>query len=441
MEFTVKRDPFLRELGLLAEVASKKGDRPILACIRMEAKDDELLLDATDSDVSMGCVLGGTDGLAIESDGVAVIDAKRLHSYVRGMESAEVFCATDATGWLELRYPNRKEGKPLYRMPGFPAGDFPAIPEAPDQEAEDGWKTGSIPAPAFANMAAKAEYALSGESGTLNVPGAQLEFGEDAVRMVATDGHKLIVASRKGGVEKPWEIVIPRKALASIASMCRAVQLGGMVAISRGPNHVFAFAGGRVVAATMLAGQFPAWRNITKGIRMVKFAALDTKRFRACAARAAAVLDARGIGGIKLQFSASGVLRFNAQSSLFGEADEWMDIAYKVDEEKAANMADKDLTVRVGHAHLLDFLATAQSEVMKVAGSDASQPVKLVDGDLEQDGFETTCIIMTINEAVAAQAAEVQASEKAEKAAGKKEEAASAVAGAAEKPRRARGKK
>lgn len=437
MEFRIKREPFLRELTLLQDVAGKNDNRPILACVKIEARDDELLLDATDADVSMGCICTSEhDGLSIEQDGIAVVNAKRLYSYIRGMESAEVTCATDTLNWLELRYPDRKEGKPLYRMPGFPIDDFPAIPEAPESDSGD-WKMSSIPAPAFADMAQRAEYAIAGDRGSISIQGALLNFDTDASRMIATDGNKLIVAARKGGVASPWSVAIPRRALASIASMCRSLQLGGAVEITRGPNRIFAFAGGRMLSGTLLAAQFPAWQTIVKGLRLVKFAALDTKCFKACAERAAAVLDAKGVGGLKLQFSASGILRFNAQSSLFGEAEEQMEIGYKLDEKVAANMADKDLTVRLSHVYLLGFLATAQAEVMKIAGSDAALPVKLVDGDLEADGFQVDCIIMSINEAVAAQAMEIAAATEKPKA----QEAASAVAGAAEKPRRARGKR
>lgn len=439
MEFSIKREPFLKELALLQDVASKKNDRPILACIRIEAKDDELLLDATDADVSMGCVCNKGDGLAVEESGIAVVDAKRLYNYIRGMESESVAFTTDEQEYLSIWYPDRRDGKPLYRMPGFHAVDFPAVPEPPDSESENGWKSSSLPAPAFANMATRAEYAVSGDKGVLSIQGALLEFGEDAARMIATDGNKLIVAARKGGAEKAWDVMIPRRALAAIAAMCRSLSIGGSVEITRGPNRVFAYAGGRMVASTMLAAQFPPWRNImTKGVRAVKFAALDTKRFRACASRAAAVLDDRGLGGLKLQFTSSGILKFNAQSSLFGEADEWMEIGYKLDEKAAENMADKDLTVRLGHNYLLDFLGTCQSEVIKVAGSDASSPVKLIDGDLKTDGFQVDCVIMPINEAVAAQAAEiaqVEKKEKTEKKSGRKEPAPSSEP-APEKTRR-----
>lgn len=416
MEFTIKREPFLKELALLQDVASKKYDNnPIWACVKIEAREDELLLDATDADVSMGCVCDAGDGLSVEEVGVTVVDAKRLRSYIGGMESTEVVCTTDEQEWLSIWYPDRRDGKPLYRMPGFPTKNFPTVPEPPDAESENGWKSSSLPAPVFANMETRAQYAISGDRGSMTINGALLEFGEDAARMVATDGNKLIVAAYKSSAIKPWDIMIPRRALVAIAAICRSLSLGGSVEITRGPNHVFAYAGGRMVASTMLAAQFPPWRNILqKGVRMVKFAALDTKRFKACASRAAAVLDDRGLGGLKLQFTTSNILRFNAQSSLFGEADEWMDIGYKLD-EKATEMVDKDLTVRLGHSYLLDFLGTCQSEVIKVAGSDASSPVKLIDGDLETDGFRVECVIMTINEAVAAQAAEIAASEKKEK--------------------------
>jgi len=440
MEFTIKREPFLKELALLQDVASRKHDNnPIRACVKIEARESELLLDATDADVSMGCICNASDGLSVEETGVAVVDAKRLRSYIGGMESTEVVCTTDEQEWLSIWYPDRRDGKPLYRMPGFPTKDFPTVPEPPDAESENGWKSSSLPAPVFANMETRAQYAISGDRGSMTIHGALLEFAEDAARMVATDGNKLVVAAYKSSAVKPWDVMIPRRALAAIAAMCRSLPLGGSVEITRGPNHVFAYAGGRMVASTMLAAQFPPWRNIMqKGVRAVKFAALDTKRFKACASRAAAVLDDKGLGGLKLQFTTSNILRFNAQSSLFGEADEWMDIGYKLDEKAAENMADKDLIVRLGHAYLLDFLGTCQSEVIKITGSDASSPVKLIDGDLEADGFQVECVIMTINEAVAAQAAEIaqnEKKEKAEKKSGRKEPAAP-VEAAPEKTRR-----
>lgn len=423
MQFIIRREALQRELALLQEVAAQKNANPILSCVKLEVEDGKLSLAATDTSVSMFSTCGsGDSGLTVSEDGIAIVDAKRLHGYVKAMEGSEVALSTDEENWLHLSCESAK-----FRMQGYAAIDFPQLPEPPDDAI-----TSQLPGIALADLIERIEYAIDMGESRYTLSGAFMEVvsatekveatdstPEKAatpavIRLVATDGFRLSIATRTGEFADPWTVLIPKKGLSAIASMARSGQGGAVVELSKNSNHVFAVSGRRTIASLLLAGQFPDWRNIVNAVKTEKFAVVDTRKFRSAAARVAMVLDGKTDSGIKLNFLASGNLTLESINRTSGEdAKEEVGIGYRLKDEATEN---KDLTLRVNHRFLLDFVNPAKSSMLRAAGADSATPLRLTDGNLRTDGYQYDYILLAINEnAATAPIPEKPKKEKAEK--------------------------
>jgi len=95
MEFSVKRGDFLKELSLIQGVVEKKNTIPILSFVLITAKDDQIVMVATDMDVSLRCSCPA----AVRASGTVAIQAKRLFEIVRNLPEADILIKrTDGTG-------------------------------------------------------------------------------------------------------------------------------------------------------------------------------------------------------------------------------------------------------------------------------------------------------------------------------------------------------
>jgi len=400
MNLAIRQESLQRELVLLQDIAAQKTVSPILSCVYIKAEEGKVVLSATDGEVSLTTTCDD-NGLSISEEGIAVVDAKRFYDYVKSMDGNEVALSTDQQNWLNL-----SSGASRFRMPGRAADDFPQQPTL-----QEGAMKSQVPATGLASLIEGVTYAINEVVGK-TLPGAYMEFtvskdaGEvkppipAAIRFVATDGLRLSVATRTGEFTTPWDVMIPQKGLRAIASMARASVGGSVITLSKGQNHIFATDGRRILSSLLLAGTFPNWKTIFQKIKTEKFAAVDMKKLRTAISSAAMVLDGRGESGVKLNFDPSGVLHLEAVNlSDGGDYRGDIDIGYKVKDE--SSVEGKDLTVRVNHRYLLDFLTNARSSIIRVGGTNAANPLRLTDGDLRTEGFQCDYILMSINENIA----------------------------------------
>jgi len=78
MEFTAKKDEFLRELSLIQGIVERKNTIPVLANVLIEAGDSEVTLAATDLDVGLRCRFPAE----VKDAGSLTLSAKKLFEIV-----------------------------------------------------------------------------------------------------------------------------------------------------------------------------------------------------------------------------------------------------------------------------------------------------------------------------------------------------------------------
>src|ERR1700675_634882 len=98
MEFTVSKNDLVRELGLSQGVVEKKTTIPILSNVLIEAKDDRIILTATDLELGIRCSCPAK----VKKEGAGTIPARRLLDYVRLLPDADVQIKLADNHWASL---------------------------------------------------------------------------------------------------------------------------------------------------------------------------------------------------------------------------------------------------------------------------------------------------------------------------------------------------
>lgn len=159
---------------------------PILSHVLLRAENSALLMSATDLDVGMTNSCAGE----IVKKGEAAVQGRKFFEIVKELaEGASVRMKTEENFWMEIL-----SQKSRFKLSGLDPKDFPTLPKY--EEAE----YGSIDGENLREMIEKTVYAVSQDESRKNLSGVYVEAVDNVIRMVATDGHRLVYIDRKGKI-------------------------------------------------------------------------------------------------------------------------------------------------------------------------------------------------------------------------------------------------
>jgi len=195
---------------------------------------------------------------AVTAVGKAAVSARHFNEVVRKMPRGPLQLAI-AGEQCEVRY---GDGKGWSRFPIQDASDFPRIPElkAENQVTLEG--------DALARLITRSSYAASTDATRPNLSGVFIHGGDKQVLFVATDGHRLARASRKGayaGLGKEG-VIVPSRALAAVSRTAEEATSPVAIEIAAGRNQAgFTAQVGEFrvqILARLLQGPYPNYEQV-----------------------------------------------------------------------------------------------------------------------------------------------------------------------------------
>src|ERR1051325_1146083 len=306
MEFTVSKTDLVRELGLSQGVVEKKTTIPILSNVLIEAKDDRIILTATDLELGIRCSCPAK----VKKEGAGTIPAKKLLDYVRLLPDAEL-----TVKFLENHWANLTCGRSKTRMAGMSRESFPELPQMPERVAE-------IPVRVLSSMIARTSFAISMEESRFTLNGALLLLKPESMTMVATDGHRLafVESGVDGGqVSKPFRALMPKKAMGEIVKLADDSGGEAKAVFAGDDNHLFFQIGERLLLTRKLTGNFPDYERVLPKDNSLT-ATLNKDEVRAAIERVAQFADERS-KAIRVKFM-SGEVQIFSSSVETGESEE-----------------------------------------------------------------------------------------------------------------------
>lgn len=253
MKLSIERAVLLRALAHVQSVVERRNTIPILSNVRLEAKDGQLHLAATDMDLEVVEAVSAD----LQVAGSTTAPAHVLYDICRKLpEGSEV--ALDATG--DAGRLSIACGRIHFRLPCLPPEDFPVM------SGGDFSHKFALPASELRRMIDKTRFAISTEETRYYLNGIYLH-GADAesgpmLRAVATDGHRLarIDSEQPDGAAGMPGIIVPRKAVGELRKLVD--EIDGAVEIELSDTKIrFAF-DTVVLTSKLIDGTFPDYERV-----------------------------------------------------------------------------------------------------------------------------------------------------------------------------------
>ena len=386
MELIIQQADLVKELQLLQGIVERKNTIPILANVVIEAEEgaSECRLAASDLDVSVRTPCTAT----VPQGGTLTLPARKLYEIVRSSPDPEIRIKQTAPGTAAVA-----AGPFSSRMQTMPSDEFPVMATASG--------TGAIPLAAapLAEMIARTHFAVTGEDTRFFLNGALFLLSESSMTLVATDGHRLALATaaRKPGDPgtesdpsgkdtapqaadrtEPARVILPKKTLVELARLLNEDNTEE-VAYERTKNHLFFDVGGRQLVSRTIDAQFPNHeRVLPKGNN--KRIELDRDRLTSSLKRVA-LLSNEQSRAVKLEIGADRV-EISSSNPNVGQASETLAVEYKGPETEVCFNAQ----------YILDFLGVVDCDSVVLEFKDNVSQAVLSPSSSEE--FQYTYVIM-----------------------------------------------
>jgi DNA polymerase-3 subunit beta len=247
-----------------------------------------------------------------------------------------------------------RSGKSRFQLQTLPPEDFPRLagPEGTPVAFE-------LPQRALKSVLALVQYAMAQQDIRYYLNGLLMMVDAGELRVVATDGHRLAVATRELAARDlgKQEVIIPRKTILELAKLLQDTEEPVSIELS-GSQARFRF-DGILLASKLVDGKFPDYQRVIPTAHP-KHLTIGRQTLGAALQRAA-ILTNDKFRGVRWVLG-DGSLKITCTNTEQEEAQEELELDYKGDA--------LDIGFNVGY--LLDVLNNLDTEEIEVSLGDAN---------------------------------------------------------------------
>jgi DNA polymerase-3 subunit beta len=326
MNVVVTKEEFSKALQLVQSAVSKRTTMPILSNLKISAdqKSNTIQLTASDLELSAVCSVKAS----VKRSGSTTVSAKVFGDIIRELPEGDITLVLGEGERLDVHSKGSK-----FKIVGISADEYPTLPGLACVASD------IVPARVLLEMVNRTLYAVSLDETRFNLNGVCFEnlTGEKSakgkkretegatLRLVATDGHRLAIATRPvASLTFSGRVIVPRKALSEIRRVLE-LEVDKDVAFGIQEGFFVLEASDFKLAARLIEAQYPDYSQVLPQKMGVK-ATLNTKELTHALRRVMLIVTDRE-KGVRLSF-APGTLRITSSSPELGEASEELPVAY-----------------------------------------------------------------------------------------------------------------
>ncbi|MFQ5823347.1 MAG: DNA polymerase III subunit beta [bacterium] len=246
MKFKVNKKKFNQAIQNIIGVIPLKTTIPILGNILLNLENDDLTIIGTDLEVSISTRIK----VQGEADGGVAIPARVLFEIVRELPDIPMEILCDEENKITIT-----TEKGFYRLSGEAKEDFPKI------SIEESEGSISIDSERLARMINQTIFAVSIDELRTTLMGVYLQVMENELRMVSTDGHRLVKIIDKNFSSKNFQkdLIIPTKTLnLLLKNLINKVKLN----VKLSEDHIVIELGDTTILSKSIEGQFPNYERV-----------------------------------------------------------------------------------------------------------------------------------------------------------------------------------
>jgi DNA polymerase-3 subunit beta len=246
MKFSIARDTLIKPLNLVAGVVERRQTLPILSNVLIALDGARLSLTGTDLEVEL---VGRLDLEAPGVNGEVTVPARKLVDICKSLpEGSNIEFSVEA-GKATV-----KAGRSRFTLSTLPAADFPAV------EATAGDITLEMEQALVKQLIDSTAFAMAQQDVRYYLNGLYFEVLGGRLRVVATDGHRLALATAPQRVEAAdMGVIIPRK---GVLELSRLLEGAVPIALSIGTNHIRATTNQFTFTSKLVDGKFPDYERV-----------------------------------------------------------------------------------------------------------------------------------------------------------------------------------
>ncbi|MCO5144359.1 MAG: DNA polymerase III subunit beta [Oligoflexia bacterium] len=360
MKITVnsKKD-LLDSLNKVHSVVEKRNTLQILSNILLSASGSNLVIKATDLEVSVETTLP----VEVKEEGKCTISAKNFLEIVKELPDKEIHIHSKDNHWVGIAC-----GKSTFNIMGLPPEDFPSLPSFSQKTVS------RIKVESLVHMIDHTCFAVSQDETRYHINGVYFEQVTDSkFVMVATDGARLSYYEDEpfegNDFNLPKGIIIPRKGIQEI----RKIIEGGAptVAFLIEGNHLLVKTPMAFLSVRLIEGKFPDYKPVIPKNNS-RSILLDKENLIASVARVSLLANEKS-KGIRLSLT-DDKLEISSSNPELGEAKELIETDYKGD----------PLTIGFNARYLQESLLVMKSETVLLELNDKMSPGLLRNPDSKQ---------------------------------------------------------
>lgn len=353
MEFRIDKEAFLKALQKIQGIVEKRTSMPILSNVLLETVDSSLHVTATDLEVGMKSIYPAD----IQTQGKITVNAKKLYEIVKELPNQQIIFSTKENDWVEIRC-----GKVYFNIVGLSADEFPYFPTVNEEnllEIESSLLRGMIEKTSYAICNDDTKYNLNG----LFTKAETTEQDGQILKMVATDGHRLSIASCPlnglTGQELAKGVILPKKGVYELKKI--AEENTGSLKFGFMDNSAVVKQSDSFMVMRLIDGEFPDYNRVIPKLneRTITIKKDDFTH----SVRRMAILSSEKFKGIMLEISTSNI-KISSSNPELGDAMEEIDVIYD----------GEPLTVRFNARYLLDVLAVTETDRLVMKFKDELAP-------------------------------------------------------------------
>jgi DNA polymerase-3 subunit beta len=334
----------LEPLYAVSGIIERRHTLPILSNVLLERKGNEITIVATDIEIQISArtACDNTD------DAKAItVGARKLLDILRALpEQSEVTLA------LQEKKLQVKAAKSRFNLQTLPAEDFPKL-----SLAEGASTKMTLPQKVLKQLFLSVQYAMAQQDIRYYLNGLLLVTGEDKITVVATDGHRLALASAVHKTEGTQEVILPRKTILELSKLMS--DSDDPVEVDLSPTQARFSFGGIVLISKLVDGKFPDYTRVIPTTHNKKL--LLSRVVLLQSLQRAAILTNEKFKGVRWVL-VDGSLKIICSNNEQEEAQEELDVDY------AGDALDIGFNVN----YLQDVLNNLECEQVECALGDAN---------------------------------------------------------------------
>lgn len=211
MEFTIKRDYFINQLNDTLKAISPRTTLPILTGIKIDAKEEGIILTGSDSEISIEISIpkevDGEEIVTIAETGSVVLPGRFFVDIIKKLPGKDVKLSTNEQFQTLII-----SGHSEFNLSGLDPDQYPLLPQVSQDDAIQ------LPIKVLKNVIAQTNFAVSTSETRPVLTGVNWLIQDNELICTATDSHRLAVRKLKLEDEDidNKNVIIPGKALAEL---------------------------------------------------------------------------------------------------------------------------------------------------------------------------------------------------------------------------------